>query len=865
MRWWWRRRRERELREELDAHIAMAIRDRIERGEEPAAAEAAVRAEFGNRTLIEETTIDLWGARWIFDAAQDLSYAARGLKKQPLFTLVAVASLALGIGANIAIFSILYTVMLRTLPVREPDRLVELLQKYPGEPRGNGYWTPASFNHFRASARSFSAIIGASWDNVARIDSSPEPIVAESVTPNYFAELGLRAVLGRLIQEGDADAAVLSDAFWMSRYHRDPGVVGRKILVSGTPVTIIGVAEASYRGLRVDAATGVWLPSKPDGRLALVARLKPHVALDQARAEMAALYRFTIEERMASGNDPLVNKLQVEVEPCGAGLAGTRDYLGRPVTVLMAASIALLLLACLNLAGMLTAHGAARLREISLRLGLGASHGRLLRQFLTESLLLAGLGTAVGAGVAYAGVAWLMRMFTSGRPHQQVHLDIRPDSSLLLFGMAAAVLTSLIFGLAPAWSALRQASRTAALRFRGGPVGAGRALMAAQVALSMALAASAGLFTAHLRSLRSMDLGFQRNGVLLMTLDSSRGEYRGERRAVAYRELIERFQNDPGVVSVSLAAPTPLHGAGAGGWGVVEGINERPEDRRRISIAYAAPRYFSTLKIPLLAGRDFSFDDLANWRVAVINSTLARHYFPNPIDAIGKRITLERVTLAREPATYEIIGVAGDTHYAEIREDAYRGLYLAAFRGGGVLGSTFVLRTKTDPSGFAARARQIALEAMPGVEVAEVKTLVEQIDSSIVPERAMAALSGFFALLGVLLAGIGLYGLLAYSVSRRTNEIGVRMALGATATKIVTMVTRETLVVVAAGVALGVPLSLYALSLGSRLIQGMGSGHNAILAIVVGAGGLFVAAAAAAWIPAWRAARVSPVEALRHD
>ena len=869
MRWWrWRRRRERELRAELDMHLAMAVRDRIARGEEPGAAEAAARAEFGNRGLIEETTRDMWGARWVFDACQDLDYAARGLRKQPLFTLVAVASLALGIGANLAIFTILYTVMLRALPVREPERLVELLQKYPGEPRGNGYWTRSSYEHYRASARSFSAMAGASWDNAARIDASPEPVVVESVTPNYFAELGVRAAIGRVIEEGDAGGtAVLSDGFWRSRYQRDPGIVGRKVLVNGAPATVIGVAEPAYRGLRVDAATGIWLPVKPEGGLALVARLKPGTGLDEARAEMTALYRFTIEERMATGNDPLVKKLQVEVEPCGTGLSGARDYLGGPVTALMAASAALLLLTCLNLAGMLAARGRARLREVSLRLGLGASPGRLLRQFLTESLLLALLGTGVGAGVAYASVAWLLGMLTSGRPHQQIHLDIRPDVSLLLFGVATVVLTSLLFGLAPGAAALRQASRSVALRFRGGrPARTGRALMAVQVALSMALAASAGLFGAHLRSLRRADLGFEREGVLLMTLDPSRSEYRGgERRAAAYRGLIERLQREPGVDSVSLAAPTPLHGAGAGGWGTVEGIQERPEDRRRISIAYAAPGYLSTLRIPLLAGRDFSYTDLANWRVAVINRTLARTYFGNARDAIGKRIRLEKVTLAREPATYEIIGVAGDTHYAEIREEAYRGLYLAAFRGGGVLGSTLVLRTRTDPAGLAVRVRWIVREATPGIEVSEVKTLGEQIDSSIVPERAMAMLSGFFGGLGVVLAGVGLFGLMAYSVSRRTNEMGVRMALGATAAQIVAMVARETLLVLGAGVALGVPLSLGALRLGSRLIPGVEDGDHAVPALALGGAAMLLAAVAAAWVPAGRAARVSPMEALRHD
>ncbi len=827
-------------------------------------------------TLTRETTRDMWGWRFLEDIRQDVRYALRGMRNSPGVTLVIVASLALGIGANTAIFSLVYSVMLRALPVAHPEQLVELLQKYPGEPRGNGYWSPRSYEHYRDTNHVFAALTGTAIDNRARLrveGPEAETVVAEYVVGNYFSVLGIQPAFGRLIgpehdtANPEGAVAVVSWSLWHIRFREDPDIIGKRILVDDTPVAIIGVAPRGFTGLRVNAQTTLWLPAKPNAGLNLLARLKRGVTLEQARAEMALLFPFTIEERAAGDTDPQIRRLRVELEPARAGLADVRDRAGKPLSVLMAIVGVLLLLACLNVAGLLLARGAGRAREMALRLGLGASRGRLMRQVLTESLLLSALGTVAGGAVAYFGTAALLRILDSGRPHERIHLLVRPDGNLLLFGAGAAILTGLLFGLAPAWSAirnapagaLRQTGRASETRFHRF---FGRALVATQVALSMVLLSSGGLFIAHLANLKGADLGFRRDGVLLVDLDPSRGGYEGQRLSGAYRELMERMGAIPGVRSASLSAPTPLHGAGASGFGTAEGFEERPEDRRWISISYVAPNYFQTLEIPLLSGREFSFQDQANPRVAIINQTLARHYFSHR-NPIGKRITLDHVTLSREPATYEIVGVAGDANYKEIREAERREIYLPAFRNGRVIPGTFVIRTDVNPESIAGGVRRVVRETVPAIPLTKITTLSDQIDASIVPERLLATLSGFFAALGALLAGIGVYGLLAYTVARRTNEVGIRAALGATPGVVLRMILLEGLAIVAAGLLLGAPTAFWGRALAAAMIQDLTGDIGATVGL--GAVAIVAVALAASYGPARRAAQVDPMEALRHE
>lgn len=591
------------------------------------------------------------------------------------------------------------------------------------------------------------------------------------------------------------------------------------------------------------------------------------MTLDQARAEMALLFRFTIEERLASSTDPQVRNLRVELEPARAGFTGVRDRVGQPLLVLMSIVGLLLLLACLNVAGLLLARGAGRAQEIALRIGLGASRGRLLRQVLTESLLLSLLGTVAGAGIAYFGAAMLLRILDSGRAHERVNLQVHADANLFLFAAAMAILTGLLFGLAPALSslgrapspALRQSARASETRLHRL---FGRALVAAQVAISMLMLSSGGLFMAHLANLKGVDLGFCRDHVLLATLDPSRSPYQGEKLSAAYRELLERLHTIPGVRLASLSAPTPLVGAGASGFATAEGFEERPEDKRRISLSWVAPKYFETVATPILAGREFNFHDQTNWRVAIISQAVAQYYFGNR-DPIGKRITLSQVTNTRESVTYVIVGVAGDANYREIREAERRIIYLPAFRDGRVTAGTFVIRTNVEPESIASEVRRVVHDTVQSMPVTSITTLSDQIDASIVPERLMATLSGFFAALGALLAGIGVYGLLAFTVARRTNEIGIRIALGATPGGVLRMVSLEVLATIAAGILFGVPAAIWGRTLAAAMIQdlttdpaaSMGSGMIVIIAVAL----------LASYGPAHRAAHVDPMESLRHD
>lgn len=868
--WFLWRRRDRDLNDEIEAHLAMAVRDRIERGEDAQAAEFAARREFGNRTLVAEITREKWAWHVTRIVWNDAAYALRGLRRSPGFAAVAIASLALGIGANTAIFSLMNAAMLRMLPVREPERLVELLQKYPDEPRLNGGWSWKSYRHIQEQNTVFSDLFGMGIDNAAHLrieHGGNERGIAEYVTSNYFSSLGVEPALGRAIA-GEGSVAVVSWLYWANKFHKDPDIVGKKIFVEDQPATIIGVAPRSFVGLRMEAATDVWLPLRqdPDTTMALLGRLKPGATLSQARAEMAVLYRFTIEEKYArSKDDPLTRRLKVEVEPAGNGLATVRDRFGKPLFVLMTIAGVLLMIACVNIASLLLARGASREREMAVRAGLGASRSRLIAGVLTESLTLSALGTLAAVALAYLATDALLRVLVSGRLHEQVHLRVEPDLHVLMFVAAVAIGGALLFGMVPALNAMRS-NPIAAMR-QTGSTGETRwkrlfqkSLVAVQVAFSVLLLSTGALFAANLWNLEHTYLGFRRDHMLLVTLEHKENE---PQRASNYQELLSRVARLPGVRSASLCGPTPLSGAGASGFANVEGYQERPTERRWIAISYVSPKYFETFGTPLLAGRDFDARDQNGPRVAIINERMARHYFANR-NPIGQHITMFHVTLDPQPKTYEVVGVAADANYTEIREPARNAIYLRAFHDGVfVSADNLAVRTNIDPEKIVRDVRSAVGDVLPTVSVMRVITLDAQIDASIVPERLVAMLSGCFAGLGALLAGIGIYGLLAYAVARRTKEIGIRMALGATDGKVSRMVLGEALAIVATGLAVGAPMAIWGRAVAARAIGSMavptGFPFGAAVTIILSG------AILAAYLPARRAARIDPMEALREE
>jgi len=809
----------------------------------------------------------------------DLRYALRLMRRSPGFTAVAVLSLALGIGANTAIFSLVYTVMLRTLPVEHPEQLVEIMQKYPGEARGLGYWNWAQYSHFRDNSRCYSALTGTSFDNRSNLHpdhGESEPLVLEFVAGNYFPTLGLTPAMGRLLGPDDVPAAgepaavVVSWSYWNTRLDRDPAVLGKRLWIEDQPKTIVGVAPRAYAGPRVGSRTDVWMPRRKNDAIELLGRLKPGIPIEQARAEAAVLFRPILEEKIARSHNPLVRGYTVEVDSAAAGFTRVRDMYGKPLVLLMFVVGLLLLLACINMASMLLARGAARQREIAVRVGLGASRGRLVRQMLTESILLSGAGAIVGVGFAYGATAALVRIMASGRLHERVTLHVDPDLRLLLFTIAIAILTGVLFGLAPAWYAFRIAPASP-LRAtgRGGDTrfwrAFGKSLVAAQVALSILLVTAAAVFLGHVARLRTLDLGFRSDHVLLVQLDPERSGYDRFHLLHPYQELIARLEAIPGVRSVSLTGCTPIQGCGASQFVTAEGFVERPEARRYTALNWVSPRYFETLGIPLLAGRDFTAADAGRSRVAIINQSLARYYFPGA-NPVGKHLVIDRFGQTNawygDESPYEIIGVAGDTKYTELRDPAPRTMFMLGYQEAR-LGNQFALRTSIAPEAVAQEARRAVREVLQNVPDTNVTTLATQVDAAIVPERLIAMLSELFGALGAALASIGLYGLLAYTVSRRINEIGVRMALGATAGHVRRLVLGDALAMVAAGLFAGAALVVWMRPLAAKLLPDL---EPAAAAPVAGAATAVLAIGLlAAYIPARRAARVDPMDALRHE
>ena len=865
------RRRDADLEEELKLHLELAAEAARSQGHSPEEAMRRARLEMGGLTQAMDAMRDQRGWPWLADMIGDGRIALRMMRRSPVFSIVAVLSLALGIGANTAIFSLLNTLVLRPLPVHEPDRLVEVLSQFPGEPRTNGYnWSV--FEHFRDNNHVFADLFAMS---PARFQvGDVKDVSGEYVTENFFPALGVEAAIGRLIgqedhQPGAGAVVVISWRMWQERFNLSPSVLGQPLAVNGVPSTIVGVTPKLYRGLLVGFRPELWLPLPAERRgessppLGLMARLKPGVAIDQARAEMRILDRFRIEQ--LSKRSPNLQKLTIDLEPARSGFALLRDRYGKPLLALQAIVGLLLLVACTNVASVLLARSTARHREMAVRVSVGASRWRLVRQMITESLLLASAGGLLGIGIAYVGVKTLVGILTSGRTMVgligPVQLDTRLDIDALFFTTVVALGTGVLFGLAPAWHAFTGVPN-ASLRSTGtaGETRSkrlfGQGLIVAQVSISMVLLTAAALFVNHLSSLRNVGLGFDRSSVLLMTIDPSRTGYTPEQLSGPYQDLLTRIAAMPNVRSATISAVTPIHGAGASRFVNMAGVQE-PPDRFRTLLNWVAPRYFDTFGTALIAGRDFSFEDEGRERVAIINQAAARYYFGDG-SAIGHRFTLEG-----QSRPFEIVGVVADAKYLTLQDQAPRTVYLNVIQESRMFAHRFSIRTAIAPVALAGDARRVADEVLKAGAVASMTTLEDQVDAAIVPERMVAMLSAVFGMLGAALAGLGLYGLLAYTVSRRTNEIGVRIALGATPRGVIGMVLKSAAGIVIAGLIIGVPVAVA----GRRAVSGLVANApiGSALPIGVAAAAMLLVALCAALVPARRAALVDPVVALRQD
>jgi predicted permease len=891
-----RDRAEQDLHDDVQAFVDMAAADKMRDGASPAEARRSAVIDLGGVEQTKERVRSARHGAWLDDVGRDVRYALRTCARSPGFTSVVVITLALGIGANTAIFSLVDTLMLRSLPVRQPERLVELLFKYPRDPRLNMYpWK--HYERFRDQNHVFSDLVAMSAEpghfQVTGPTYGPEVVDGSYVSGNFFEALGLQPALGRLIgpeesQVGSprAAVAVITWSYWQNRFNLDPAILGTRLVVDNVPITIIGVTRPDFFGLQLGMDPPLWMPiamepllQKPshllDGSalVSVVGHLKSGVTREQAAAEIRVLDRQRLAELEARGRDVQWRSATTDVEPAGAGLSILRDRFASTLRLMMAAVGVLLLLASVNVASMLLARSAARRREMAVRVALGAGRLRVIRQVLTESLLLSTLGGGCGVLLAYFGAHALVKVIGSGRSPvgmpQPLHIPVHLDLPVLAFAAEAAIITTVLSGLVPAWHAFVSAP-SSSLREIGAAAETrrwrrfGRGLVVAQVALSVILLSGAALFVRHLTDLRTMGLGFQTESVLQITLDWSRSGYKPEQIGASSRQVLDRMASIAGVRSATFAAMTPISGSGGGRFINVPGFSENPDDRRRVSLNNVAPKYFETLGTPFIAGRDFASEDEGRPRVAIVNQAMARYYF-GASSPIGRQFTFEG-----QASPLEIIGVVGDAKYNDVHDTPPRTVYTNAFQGGNSW--TFVLRTDVPPMSVVPPIRSIIHDTLPSVPIATVTTLAEQVDASILPERLIAMLSSLFGVLAAMLVAIGLYGLLAYTVTRRTNEIGLRMAIGATGRDVMRMVLTHALGLVSAGLIVGVPAALWARSYAASVLATVAASQAekpialpvdpfgpVVLAVIA----MVAVALSASYVPARRATKVDPMTALR--
>jgi predicted permease len=811
------------------------------------------------------------GVRWFADLAPDVRLALRTSRGNPGFTCVAVITLALGIGANTAIFSLVTVLLWRDLPVADPSRLVQFSWLYPGDPPLNFFGTQ-HYERYRDRNHVFSDVFGTAPLRLPSDGPGAEPLTTEWVTANYFQALGLRPALGRLPAAGDAEpgaapVAIVSWSYWKNRFNLDAAILDTRVSAAGVSAQVVGVAPREFTGLRTGYTTDVWFPASAhprsrEGALWLMARLKDDASIEQARAEMRVLDRPRIEE--FGRKDPQWLKVTLDVEPARSGFSTPlHRQFGQPLLAVMAIVGALLLLTCANIGSMLLARAAARRREMAVRAALGASRFRIVRQVLTESLLLSVAGSLFGIVGAYFGAAVLVRIMASGTrligPAPSMGVAI--DAPVLIFTAGVALLAACLFGSAPAWTAF--ASMPASTLRGSGGAGAwgswrllGNGLVVAQVAVSLVLSSVAGVCAWHLSNLRNRDLGFDRTAVVLATLDTSRAAQSRAQLGPLYKDLLARLASVPGVRSATVSGMTPISGAAGSKFVSVEGFEEHPDARRRVTLNNVAPKYFETYGTRLMAGRDFEFSDEGRPRVAIVNQAMARRYFADR-DPLGRRLFLEG-----DARPYEVVGVVEDAKYSDLRIPAPPTVYQNAFQQDR-LPAAFALRTTVAPTEVADDLRRTVHDVVTGASISQLTTLSDQLDASIVPERLLATLSGFFGAVAVLLAAIGLYGLLAFTSARRTHEIGIRIALGATRRDVTQMVLKHALSLVGVGLIAGAPIAVSSKRIAASLLGDLPV--ESVLPTVI-AGAITIAVALlAAYIPARRAAHVEPLIALRTE
>jgi predicted permease len=911
---WWaqRRRKENELREELQFHLAEELEERRGDGLSEDEARSAARRDLGNITLLREQTRALWSWVVLEQLAQDVRYGLRTMVKHRTFTVLAALSLALGIGANTAIFSFMDSILLRSLPVSDPASLIVV--KWRSKPALDGrqfvlhsidgstypdrsgvtaaiFPFPAFERLREASAPVLSSLFAhkpAGSLNVV-IKGQAELAPAEYVSGDFFRGLSVLPTAGRLIQDDDDRAGaesivVLSLGYSQRRFGDPANAIGQQVSINNVPFTLVGVTPSGFFGVDPAAAPHVYLPMsarhllQPDDEPAFVdpnyywvemmGRLKAGVDLAQAQAALAGPFAQWVAST-ATNDAERANLPVLRLEEGAAGLDSLRRQYSKPLYVLLTMVGLILAIACANTANLLLARSAARSREMAVRLSLGASRGRVVRQLLTESALLAALSGALGILIAVLGIRVLTQLLANGQEGFTLHAEL--NWHVLAATLVLALLCGVLFGLAPALQATRPSlmpklrdrsigETRARWRINVPRVTLTKALVVAQIATSVLLLVAAGLFVRTLANLHSVSLGFNRNNVLLFEVNAPQAGYAESRVADFYTDLRRRLSQISGVREATLSHASLIR-AGRSHPIVVDG---QPTQGTRV--LWTGPRFLTTMQIPILRGREIvETDRQGTPRVAVVSELFARKNFGDD-DPIGRRIEVGgSLKVGGAPLVLEIVGIAASARYGGLKRDVPPVVYVPYVQlpPAQLRQMTYALRTDGDPLRYAAAVRQVVHEMDARVPVTNVKTQTADIDQTINQEIVFARLCSAFAILALTIACVGLYAVLAFTVARRSSEIGLRMALGAGRGAVIWMVLREVCALAAVGLAIAVPTALAS----SRLIQSFlfGTTPNDPRTVTVAALVLLAAALLAGYGPARRASRVDPMVALRHE
>ena len=907
MMWWsrlWRRNKlEQDLGRELQFHIDERISALKSGGMSEGEARRKIRQEFGGIEQVKEECRNARGTLWLESTIQDLRYALRTLRKSPAFTAVAVLTLGLGIGANTAIFSLINAVMLRMLPVQHPEQLVLLTDPSESgvavDTTEHGIRSILSYPEF-AELQSHNTVFSgmfAAQSEVSDGDVFPGGSTAaqamkahtELVSGDFFHVLGIQPIIGRVFTTeedkvpGGNPVTVVSYDYWQREFGGNSPIVGSTIRVGQGIFQIVGVAPPGFHGILVGSDVDFWFPIsmqeqvlpgrdylKPRDTLWLqvMARLAPGVSRQTAEAGINTTFQQTLRDwapalPSARERRDMLNE-KIQLRPGSRGASGLRGEFSDPLILLMTMVGVVLLIACANIANLMLARASGREREIGVRLALGAARRRLIRQLLTESFLVAGMGGVLGIALSVVGARLLLAVVSTGV--DDLGLQVPVDYHVLIFTAVISLLTGLVFGLAPAVRGTRlDINRTLAANARDsiagrGRVRTGRILVVVQVALSLILLMGGALFLRSLHNMLAQKLGYDRDHLLMVTVDPVAAGSKAASVTTMYERVLAKLRTIPGVRDVTLSRGG-LFAGDSGDHVAIEGSPVRDSEQLVSYWTEIGPDYFKTLKIPLLRGREIDSADAARGApVCVINESFLRRFFPD-LDAIGKHITDEYPT-TRE--TFEIVGVVADSKEHAPDENKRPRFYANISHPIGTVGEvTFILSTSGEPASVASEVRKLLRQFDQNLSILTVRTVNQQIGRRLITERLTADLAAFFSGLALLMAAIGLYGVMSYSMARRTNEIGIRMALGASAAGVMRMVLGETLWMVATGTAIGLPCGVAIARLISSKLYGVTAADPVSMAAAIFI--VLASALLAGYVPAHRASRIDPMVSLRHE